>query len=1097
MSNYHLKASKQRISVQARCQQYIDAIARTLVLLGLVVGGGPIWLLPAFAAPTPAITNNNPTTIDNQATGTFADLDDTSSGTQNVVSNTVSVTVAEVAGITITAGSVPTATNGAVSNFDFTITNSGNDPTKFFLPQNATVTGGTQGTLQVIAYIDAAGVKTTLTTPINITASGDTGSFGGGTLGGNTTGGSIPAGAAIVVRVPVTVNITSGNVTATLGQTTPANTNNTPYIAGTNDVYTVDHSDPSSIGGEATGVPINGDTTGHRQEASASLTAVATGSALSCSNIYAITSDATNTLLKEFDPTNGTTTTVATMGAAANAFTLGIDPISGRAYYVANAAGSAQFHVFAYNPISGATTDTGTVIPISSTSAALWLGFDQTGVGYVVDVSFNAWSFTPGSAVVTSLGTIAGMSGYNGGDIAFDSNNVGWTVSRNTTNGNYALFRITKSGNTLTAVNLGDLKEGGVTVSNASNIGSIAFDPAGNLYIVRSSDGRSWKIDPKTLVATTIASSISPNGNGLADFATCAIPIIVINPITVSGKVFSDADANVAINGSDAGTNAGSSTLTIYAVDTAGKVIDKATVDPLTGNYSLTNLPRNSSFKLRLSNDDTVTINGTAPTTPSLPTNWFHTGENLNGTIDPVIATLGDIALTTTTTNLSNENFGIRQGTVLATPPAPATCTANFTSTLTTGISSTGTQLAVGADDLNWTAEWIAGSAGTNTYAPPRPVGPMPAVVVGNLAPGFWVNEPANARWISYPFRLSTNGNGDHRNADLDANIGEDGSANPIIGTSDAVRVKFTAKITLPANANTIGISLPVGVAIDNQFGSIKVNGVENLSPVPAANPQAVNFGSFKTVNLTNGWQPGVNTIEVVMDSGQPHAGFIFGVQATSTQVCGSKANVLMVKRVTAINGDSTKNPNDNTPLNLFIDDTSPITATNTTPPNDNNCNWPGATGATGACVNTYTMGALAPGKVKPGDEIEYTIYYLNAGTNKAKQVRICDQLDNNLTFKGDTPTTPTTIAPLDIRNILGDGSIQPLTNLTDTDQGQLTTPALAGTSCNLTKNTGTNLSNNVVVVDVANPTNPLMGSTGSGLPTTSYGYVRIKTTVK
>ncbi len=201
-----------------------------------------------------------------------------------------------------------------------------------------------------------------------------------------------------------------------------------------------------------------------------------------------------------------------------------------------------------------------------------------------------------------------------------------------------------------------------------------------------------------------------------------------------------------------------------------------------------------------------------------------------------------------------------------------------------------------------------------------------------------------------------------------------------------------------------------------------------------------------------------------------------------------AKANVLLVKRITAINGIRTG-------LNSFVDD---VTATPQAS-NDNNCNWLGATGSAGACTNTYTLGATsstAP-KIKPGDEIEYTIYYLNAGANKAKQARICDQLSSNLTFQGDTPTTPATTAPLDIRLFPGSaGPLESLTNSTDTDKGQLTTAALA-TSCNLAGNTGTNPSDNVVIVDVATPTNPLLGSTGAGIPTTSYGYIRFKTTVK
>ncbi len=64
--------------------------------------------------------------------------------------------------------------------------------------------------------------------------------------------------------------------------------------------------------------------------------------------------------------------------------------------------------------------------------------------------------------------------------------------------------------------------------------------------------------------------------------------------------------------------------------------------------------------------------------------------------------------------------------------------------------------------------------------------------------------------------------------------------------------------------------------------------------------------------------------------------------------------------------------------------------------------------------------------------------------------------------------------------------------NASDTDKGQLTTPALA-TNCNLPNNSATE----VVVVDVGYPSNPLAGSTGAGIPTGSYGYIRFKATVK
>ncbi len=200
----------------------------------------------------------------------------------------------------------------------------------------------------------------------------------------------------------------------------------------------------------------------------------------------------------------------------------------------------------------------------------------------------------------------------------------------------------------------------------------------------------------------------------------------------------------------------------------------------------------------------------------------------------------------------------------------------------------------------------------------------------------------------------------------------------------------------------------------------------------------------------------------------------------------GDRAKLLIVKRITAIKDGVTGIVQS---FNTFADD-----ITSTTKTNDNHCNWPTAAGTAGACTNTYTVGSINPGKVKPGDEIEYTIYYLNSGSYKATQARICDQLDGNLSFQTNFDATRVNTG---IGLVQGNTAIQYLTNIgTDSDKGQLTTPALA-TSCNLGANAGSNLSSDVIVVDVGNVTSPLTGSTGAGTPITSYGYIRFKAKVK
>lgn len=73
---------------------------------------------------------------------------------------------------------------------------------------------------------------------------------------------------------------------------------------------------------------------------------------------------------------------------------------------------------------------------------------------------------------------------------------------------------------------------------------------------------------------------------------------------------------------------------------------------------------------------------------------------------------------------------------------------------------------------------------------------------------------------------------------------------------------------------------------------------------------------------------------------------------------------------------------NDNTPLNTVVNDNVANSA-------DDENSWPGS----------YLLGELDAGLVQPGDEIEYTVYFLNAGERAVANVRICDWIQPNQTF--------------------------------------------------------------------------------------------------
>lgn len=197
-----------------------------------------------FIAPVLAEGTVAGESISNTATATYEDPLDP--GTKiNTTSNTVVVTVAEVAGITVTASGVTDSTPttpvsvGDKINYTYTITNVGNDPTKLRIPNLAKVTGpGVAGNLEVST--DGG----TTFTPIS---------------GSELITSSIPAGGSVQVRVPVTVQAgaqTNDIINVTLGDT-PGDAQNQARDPNGGDVYTVDNPDTGVVG-EVAGLPVNG-----------------------------------------------------------------------------------------------------------------------------------------------------------------------------------------------------------------------------------------------------------------------------------------------------------------------------------------------------------------------------------------------------------------------------------------------------------------------------------------------------------------------------------------------------------------------------------------------------------------------------------------------------------------------------------------------------------------------------------------------------------------------------------------------------------------------------------------------------------------------
>jgi uncharacterized repeat protein (TIGR01451 family) len=204
------------------------------------------------------------------------------------------------------------------------------------------------------------------------------------------------------------------------------------------------------------------------------------------------------------------------------------------------------------------------------------------------------------------------------------------------------------------------------TIPNVGGIGSAFFDSSNrfyvyenatsNLYQVSFSYGSAFVTDAVTsFTADTIPYSpppALPSPVAASDGASCTPPVV-----NVSGSIWQDADGSVTLNGAETSTNAGSSTLTVYAVDSSGNVVAKALI-AANGSYTLVGVPANTAVTLRLSNSSSVVVGSPAPAA-SLPSGYTNTGENKNGTTETT--TPGEISLVTTTSNVTSQNFGIER----------------------------------------------------------------------------------------------------------------------------------------------------------------------------------------------------------------------------------------------------------------------------------------------------------------------------------------------------------------------------------------------------------------------------------------------------
>ena len=233
-------------------------------------------------------------------------------------------------------------------------------------------------------------------------------------------------------------------------------------------------------------------------------------------------------------------------------------------------------------------------------------------------------------------------------------------------------------------------------------------------------------------------------------------------------------------------------------------------------------------------------------------------------------------------------------------------------------------------------------------------------------------------------------------------------------------------------------------------------------------------------------------------------------VEDYSLEIVASDPNVLLVKRITAINNDTTTSDGTNLAIHnpttyAYDDNDIPAISDPNNPAYDENDpafdpyetdQWP-------TPLDTYMPGGTDGGNVMPNDEIEYTIYFLSSGDTTAENVLFCDYVPTFTSFtpngyNGSAPQANGGIGGADLSiELYRNGTTDYHTGANDGDSATYFAPGADpatsfpnidcdGDGDGINANT-----NGAVVVNLGDLPDATTNAAGA------YGYVRFRTRVK
>ncbi|MBW4432184.1 MAG: hypothetical protein KME28_10750 [Pelatocladus maniniholoensis HA4357-MV3] len=753
---------------------------------------------------------------------------------------------------------------------------------------------------------------------------------------------------------------------------------------------------------------------------------------------------------------------IATYDGGGNINAIATQPSTGNLFFVNRVTGKTVV----YNPNTGSqTTLTGT-LP-GTTTTIIGATFDPSGKLYVYYSNKTLIEVNPatGSQVGSTI-NISGIPGNNdstsrttNGDIAIGTDGVLYAVGDTSSNaGSYTsqLYSIAITGTTAiaTPVNGNNVITG---VSGAA-VNGLAIDPSTGKFYISTNNG-TYELDFATKAGTLLTNAVGTN-----DLAACGSPAPDLPTIA---KTFSPSTVTgIPATSTLTLTLGNSNSVPIYLIQTltdnfqSGLTVSNpnglsGTCTSISGNTvtataGSSSISLNNGFKIP-AGGCTVSVNVTASSAGtyinSIAAGALKTfvGDNANAANSTLLVST-TISGTLYEDSNSDNNLGATE------PKLPANITLKLLDSNNSVIKTTLTQ-----------------NDGTYTFT---------GVVNGNykiqvdttdtdIPAGYTLGTPNDlAVTVSGSPVTNKDFGFDPPTYNISGTLYEDtDGGNDLDATEPKLPANITVKL-LDSNNN------PIKTTTTDANGTYTFTGVVN--------------GNYKIqvdttdTDIPAGYTLGTPNDLAVTVSGSSVNNQNFGFDSP----VASNPNILLVKRITAINGSSFTN---------LIDGVNNSNSPNYVPAprdtDDNNPNW----------SSNYLQGLINGGAVRPNDEIEYTIYFLSAGDATAPKVLMCDRVPNNVSFIptafNSFPTKNSTGLQNTDRGILWqyNANTESLSNIKDGDIAQYFPPGEDPKTVYPTVDCGGANTNGAIVVNLGDLANAI----APGTPTDSYGLIRFRGRVK